>query len=222
LTQQAQALLEPRKTPVQARSTASVSAILEATIQVLLDVGKERLTTTRVAARAGVSVGTLYQYFPNKSALLQAVLRRHFSEITDAVDIVCHEQRGKSLSQMATALVTAFLAAKMRDVNTSVALYSVGGDVEAAKIVRQVGIRTSKAVAEMLATASEPLAADPQLVASMLQGTMAGVSRRMLESRSPVKEVENFRRELIVLVSAYLNASSLGRSRKRSAAESGC
>ncbi|HEX3471637.1 MAG TPA: helix-turn-helix domain-containing protein, partial [Silvibacterium sp.] len=59
-----QSLLQPRKSPVQARSTASVSAILEATIQVLLDVGKERLTTTRVAYRAGVSVGTLYQYFP--------------------------------------------------------------------------------------------------------------------------------------------------------------
>ena len=79
MTQHARALLEPRKTPVQARSAASVSAILEATIQVLLSVGKERLTTTRVAARAGVSVGTLYQYFPNKSALLQAVVKRHFS-----------------------------------------------------------------------------------------------------------------------------------------------
>ena len=221
MTPHAQALLEPRKTPVQARSTASVTAILEATIQVLLDVGKERLTTTRVAARAGVSVGTLYQYFPNKSALLQAVLRRHFSQITDAVDAVCHEQRGKSLSQMATALVTAFLAAKMRDVNTSLALYSVGGDVDAAKIVRQVGMRTSNAVAEMLASSSEPLTADPQLVASILQGTLAGVSKRMLESRSPVKEVENFRRELIVLASAYLNACSLGPSGKRSAAEPG-
>lgn len=65
-----QAVLAPRKSPVQARSTTSVNAILEATVQVLLEVGKERLTTTRVAHRAGVSVGTLYQYFPNKSALL--------------------------------------------------------------------------------------------------------------------------------------------------------
>jgi AcrR family transcriptional regulator len=215
LTQQAQALLEPRKTPVQARSAESVSAILEATIQVLLDVGKERLTTTRVAARAGVSVGTLYQYFPNKSALLQAVLKRHFSEITDAVEAVCHEQRGRSLSQMATALVTAFLAAKMKDVNTSLALYSVGGDVGAEKIVRQVGIRTSKAVAEMLATSHEQLTEDPRLIASILQGTMAGVSRRLLESRSPEKEVETFRRELIVLACAYLNACSLGSPQKR-------
>ena len=217
--QHARALLEPRKTPVQARSTASVSAILEATIQVLLDVGKERLTTTRVAARAGVSVGTLYQYFPNKSALLQAVLKRHFSEITNAIEAVCQEQRGKSLSQMATALVTAFLAAKMKDVNTSLALYSVGGDVDAEKIVRQVGIRTSKAVAEMLETTHEQLTEDPRLVASMLQGTMAGVSRRLLESRSPEKEVETFRRELIVLACAYLNACSAGSSQKRSAGQ---
>lgn len=213
MTHHAQALLEPRKTPVQARSTASVSAILEATIQVLLDVGKERLTTTRVAARAGVSVGILYQYFPNKSALLQAVLRRHFSELTDAIDAVCREQRGTSLSQMATALVTAFLEAKMRDVNTSAALYSVG--------VRHVGIRTSNAVAEMLATASEPLTVDPQLVASMLQATLAGVSRRLLESHSPEREVEIFRRELIVLACAYLKACSLGSSQKRRSAAPG-
>ena len=74
MPQRSQVVLEPRKSPVQARSAASVDAILEATIQVLLDDGKERLTTTRVALRAGVSVGTLYQYFPNKSALLQAAL----------------------------------------------------------------------------------------------------------------------------------------------------
>ena len=82
MSQRAQVVLEPRKSPVQARSTASVHAILEATIQVLLKVGKERLTTTRVASRAGVSVGTLYQYFPNKSALLQAALKRHLGEVT--------------------------------------------------------------------------------------------------------------------------------------------
>src|ERR1700723_2536726 len=110
-----QVVLEPRKTPVQARSTASVEAILDATLQVLLDVGKERLTTTRVALRAGVSVGTLYQYFPNKSALLQAALRRHMDEVTEAIERVCREQKGNTLREMATALITAFLEAKMRD-----------------------------------------------------------------------------------------------------------
>src|ERR1700733_10589711 len=86
-------VLEPRKSPVQARSAASVQALLEATIQVLLNVGKERLTTTKVALRAGVSVGTLYQYFPNKSALLQASLERHLAEVAEVVELVCKEQK---------------------------------------------------------------------------------------------------------------------------------
>ena len=110
----AQVLLEPRKSPVQARSTASVDAILEATLQVLLGVGKEKLTTTRVAARAGVSVGTLYQYFPNKSALLQAVLKRHLDYVTEAVEQVCREQHHHPVQSMATALVNTFLTAKMK------------------------------------------------------------------------------------------------------------
>jgi AcrR family transcriptional regulator len=151
-----------------------VDAILEATIQVLLHVGKERLTTTRVALRAGVSVGTLYQYFPNKSALLQAALRRHLMEVTDAVELVCREQRGRTLREMVTALITAFLEAKMRDAKTSVALYSVSSDVDGARIVQQIGTRSNKAIVRMLESASDPLTTEPQLVASMLQGRWSG------------------------------------------------
>jgi AcrR family transcriptional regulator len=208
LPQRSQIVLEPRKSPVQARSTASVDAILEATIQVLLSEGKERLTTTKVALRAGVSVGTLYQYFPNKSALLQAALKRHMVEVAEAVDVVCKEQVGKTLHEMATALITAFLKAKMRDAKTSVALYSVSADVDGVRIVQQMGGRIDKAIVRMLATSSDPLATDPQLVASMLQGAMAGVSRRILESSAPDKQFDVLHRELIVMVNAYLDAGS--------------
>jgi AcrR family transcriptional regulator len=58
--------LGARKTPSQTRLQATVKAISEATIQVLLRDSVQRLTTTRVAQRAGVSVGTLYQYYPDK------------------------------------------------------------------------------------------------------------------------------------------------------------
>ena len=206
MPQRSQAVLEPRKSPVQARSAASVDAILEATIQVLLQVGKERLTTTRVALRAGVSVGTLYQYFPNKSALLKAVLKRHLDEVTEAIERVCQEQRGSSLDQMATALITRFLEAKMRDAKTSVALYAVSSDVDGAKIVQEMGIRSNLAVAGMLKTAREELNGDPQLVASMLQSVMVGVSRRLLESGAPEEQFDVVRRETIFLVCAYLKA----------------
>jgi len=208
LPQRSQVVLEPRKSPVQARSTASVEAILEATVQVLLDVGKERLTTTRVASRAGVSVGTLYQYFPNKSALLQAALQRHLVAVTEAVERVCKEQEGETLRNMATALITAFLQAKMRNPKTSVALYAVSSDVDATRIVQQMGSRFNKAIVRMLATAREPLTTDPQLVASMLEGAMVGVSRRMLETGAPEKQVDALRRELIVVACAYLDACS--------------
>lgn len=208
MPRRSQILLNPRKSPVQARSAASVDAILEATVQVLLSVGKERLTTTRVALRAGVSVGTLYQYFPNKSALLQAALKRHLNEVTEAIERVCREQRANTLPRMATALINAFLAAKMRDAKTSVALYSVSSDVDGAKIVQQMGMRSNKAMVEMLATAREPLTKDPQLVALMLQGAMAGVSRRLLESDAPEAHLATLRQELIFFACVYLEACS--------------
>jgi AcrR family transcriptional regulator len=88
---------------------------LKATIQVLLQVGKEKLTTTRVAARAGVSVGTLYQYFPNMTALLRSAMRLHMEEILAEVDKVSVAQRGQPVEQIAEALALAFLAVKMRD-----------------------------------------------------------------------------------------------------------
>lgn len=200
--------LEPRKSPVQARSAASVDAILEATIQVLLSVGKEQLSTTRVASRAGVSVGTLYQYFPNKSALLQAALKRHLESVTAAVERVCREQKGNTSQQMATAVINAFLQAKMQDAKTSVALYSVSSDVDGAEILRQMSVRSNGAIAEMLATAREPLTKEPQLVASMLQDAMAGVSRRLLESDAPEHHFDTLRQELVFFACAYLDACS--------------
>ncbi len=210
MPQRTQLLLSPRKTPVQARSAASVDAILEATIQVLLNVGKERLTTTRVALRAGVSVGTLYQYFPNKSALLQATLRRHFDEVIKAVERVCREQAGNTLEQMATALINAFLDAKMRDAKTSVALYAVSSDVDGAKSVKSMEVRANKAIVGMLASSSERLNKDPQLVASMLQGAMSGISRRLLESGAREKDFNELRKELVLFACAYLRACSAG------------
>jgi AcrR family transcriptional regulator len=221
LLERSQVDLKPRKSPVQARSAASVEAILEATIQVLLTVGKDRLTTSRVASRAGVSVGTLYQYFPNKSALLQAALRRHMDAVSAAVELVCLEQKGETLRNMATALVTAFLQAKMRDAKASAALYAVSSDVDGARIAQEVGIRINEAIVRMLTTACEPLTTDPHLVASMLRAAMAGVSRSILESDAPEKQLNVLREELIVVACAYMDACSARASMQVAAANGG-
>src|ERR1039458_5699053 len=116
---------EPRKTPVQARSTVTVEAISEATIQVLLRHGAERLTTTRVAQRAGVSVGTLYQYYPNKQSLLFAVLENHLDNVMARVEAACESACHKPLAEMIREMVEAFVDAKMKRADISVALYQV-------------------------------------------------------------------------------------------------
>jgi AcrR family transcriptional regulator len=72
--------LEPRKLPKQARSGATVEAILEAAAQVFERQGYAAGTTNRIAKRAGVSIGSLYQYFPNKDAILVALVHRHLAE----------------------------------------------------------------------------------------------------------------------------------------------
>ena len=76
-------------------------------------------------------------------------------------------------------------------------------------MAQQMAIRSHKAIAGMLSTASEPLTKDPQLVASMLADAIGGVSRRFLESDAPEKHFEALRRELIFFACAYLAACSL-------------
>jgi hypothetical protein len=67
----------------------------------------------------------------------------------------------------------------------------------------------------MLASAREPLTTDPRLVASMLQATMAGISRRLLESGAAEKQVDALRRELIILACAYVETRAAQPSRDR-------
>lgn len=73
--------LSPRKVPTQKRAQETVSAILDAAAHVIAKEGYEGLTTNRVAERAGVSVGSLYQYFPGKEALVLALLEQHHAEM---------------------------------------------------------------------------------------------------------------------------------------------
>jgi AcrR family transcriptional regulator len=72
----------PRKQPRQQRSQATVEAILDATARVLCTIGYDRASTNRVALAAGVSVGSLYQYFPSKEALVAALVERHTAQMT--------------------------------------------------------------------------------------------------------------------------------------------
>jgi AcrR family transcriptional regulator len=72
----------PRKTASQERSRSTVDALIEATARILLKEGYDRASTNRIAEVAGVSIGSLYQYFPSKEALVAAVIERHAQELS--------------------------------------------------------------------------------------------------------------------------------------------
>jgi AcrR family transcriptional regulator len=203
--------MEPRKTPVQARSTASVEAILQATIQVLLKEGKLKLTTTRVAHRAGVSVGTLYQYFPNKSALLQALLKEHLDGVALAVEEACEAAQGATLEKIGEVVCTAFVEAKFRNLSTGAVLYSVSDDVEGKRLARAMHSRATKAMATAFASARDKTVHQPDVVASTLLGAMAGASRAMLEKETSRVTIAALQDELKVMTRAYLLASARDR-----------
>src|SRR5215510_10266902 len=73
-------LTNPRKEASQERSRATVDALIEATARILVREGFDSASTNRIAEKAGVSVGSLYQYFPGKEALIAAVIDRHHQE----------------------------------------------------------------------------------------------------------------------------------------------
>ena len=75
----------PRKSASQERSRLTVDALLEATARILVKEGYDRASTNKIAAVAGVSIGSLYQYFPGKEALVAAVIDRHKNEVMQVI-----------------------------------------------------------------------------------------------------------------------------------------
>jgi len=203
--------LKPRKSPVQARSLATMDAIYEATIQVLVAEGVARFNTTRVAERAGVSVGSLYQYYPNKRSLLAAVLERHLLHVAEVVEKVCAAQRGMPLADMARAVSIAFVDAKMERPDVSKALYAVAEEHGGAVFVGRARARMLKAISATLASASDARPNDLETVSSVFLSAMAGPVRHLLETDVSRARIAKLREHIVVLTSAYLSATTLAR-----------
>lgn len=199
----------PRKTPRQARSTATVDAIRTATVQVLLADGAARLTTTRVAARAGVSVGTMYQYYPHKQALLFAVVERKLEAVETAMLGAAEELTGCDLRAVAHGLADAWLNAKTADVEASRAIYGIAAGFDVATRILQGAERLRRAIERLLATAPDARFADVDGAAFMLAALLAGSTRTVLEHGASERDLACLRRELPRACHAYLDAAKL-------------
>jgi AcrR family transcriptional regulator len=200
--------LSPRKRPQQQRSRVTIDAIFEATIQVLLATGLDRITTIQIADRAGVSVGSLYQYFPNKRALLAAVVRRHIGEVVDATIAACNAAHGKSMGEMCAAMVDAFVAAKTRRPDVSRALYLPTALVNTDSFVKEEAARCAQAVHDMLVTASDARFAQAHAVSEVLVASLIGPTRAAIEGHGDRSAFESLKRHLIALCVGYLKEVS--------------
>ncbi|NWB70617.1 TetR family transcriptional regulator [Pseudomonas sp. I8001] len=113
--------ISSRKEPKQARSTGLVSAILEAAIQVLAKEGASRFTTARVAEKAGVSVGSVYQYFPNKAAILFRLQTDEWQQTSQMLSRILQDVSQPALERL-RALVHAFIRSECEEAQMRVAL----------------------------------------------------------------------------------------------------
>jgi len=189
-----------RKGPKQQRAKATLEAILDGMIRVLEQEGADAATTSRVAEVAGVSVGTLYQYYPNKQSLLFAILEGHMNEVAEAVEHACENARGKPLTEMVKDVTEAFVGAKMKRPDISMGLYRIAADIGGPAIVKKATARSRKAL--------EALLNQPKFVIQMLFAAMAGATTSVLQAGASPAMVQDLRIHLTVLCQSYVAAAA--------------
>lgn len=190
-----------RKEPSQARSRATVEAIIEAGARVLSDLGWAGFTTNKVAEAAGASIGSLYQYFPNKLSLVEAIRRRHFDQVLAVISDAAADE--KPLRQFARELTRGMIAA-----------HSIHPTLHQVLLDEAPGDRGSRAAhAAFQSRYLEHYAAavaqyrrrtkDPETVARVLSSAVEGVIHNA--ARRGMLEAPELQKQLVDLICAYLS-----------------
>jgi AcrR family transcriptional regulator len=173
-----------------------------------LERGADGLTTTRVAERAGVSVGSLYQYFPNKRALMASLLDRHLESVVLAVEAACERAHGRRIQEIGRDVVRAFVVAKLSQRAESAALYAASAFVGGDALVQRRTLRAQQALVRAFASASGPRLDRPELAALVLTGALVGPVQALLAAPADEALVAAVSGELEALAVAYLEASA--------------
>ncbi len=169
----------PRKRPRQARSRATVDAILEASARVLLRHGFDGITTNAVAEAAGVSIGSLYQYFPNKEALVAGLVERHVEECNAAVMSELARVARLPMIEAIRAVIELTIQTHAREPELHRVLTEQVPRVGKMARLRELEQITHRMVAGVLAARQAELAiVDPDLSAFLLVGTIESIAHR--------------------------------------------
>jgi len=205
-----QASFQPRKRPVQARSEATVSALFEASIQVLLAVGYRKFTTTRVAERAGVSVGSLYQYFPNRQALITAVIERYLEGLRATIEQHCRALQGRTIDQQVRGLVDAVIAAKWEHIEVSRALHEPLADIGGAELVTASAVKMAGSIAEVLRSCADAAFRDVDRLALLIVISCSSLLQAAITDQTGAIGREALRVHMCAMVLGYLHEMLAG------------
>ena len=190
-----------RKEPRQERARATVEAILEAAARILDRQGWGRFTTNAVAEVAGVSIGSLYQYFPNKLALVEAILRRHFDDVLSALRFADEQS---SRIERIKVLVSGMITAHSNHPSLHRVLLEEVPRGKIVKSIQQNFEREYWSLFTKLIRANEVSGANPRSLvrAQVLSAAIAGAVHD--GSRKGTLRSPDFEQELVRLVDAYL------------------
>ncbi|HEU4951746.1 MAG TPA: TetR/AcrR family transcriptional regulator [Holophagaceae bacterium] len=194
-----------RKSPRQARSQATVEAILTAAARILTREGFEALTTNRVATVAGVSVGSLYQYFPNKEALVRALCERHTHGVRDRIRQRFQEAWARPVDEVARTVIEGMVEVRRHEPRLHQELLRLAPAVGGLEELHAVEQEVEALLAGFIASRPGEFGpGDPERRAFLVcHAVQACVHGAVLERPAWLKE-DGFLEELVSLVTRYL------------------
>ena len=201
--------LSPRRKPTQPRSTFTVDAVLDATARILTEQSLERLTTNAIAELAGVSVGSIYQYFPNKEALIAELRRRHLRDVNDALQDAIESANGLDLEDALRWVVRANVEAHARNpwlhYLLTVRYADVGFEVDVAEPrFSFTGIESSP-IEQYLKTITGLPRARAKILAQMCYVIIESMTHASVVHGQPRLEIEALVEEIVLAVLGYLD-----------------
>ncbi|XGJ93962.1 TetR family transcriptional regulator [Serratia marcescens] len=204
MTERRSKQISSRKQPQQARSAELVSAILTAAIQVLAQEGAARFTTARVAERAGVSVGSLYQYFPNKAAILFRLQSDEWRQTTDMLSRILAD-REKTPYERLRLLAQAFIRSECEEARMRVALNDAAPlyrDAPEAQAVKATG----KGIVQVFMCEALPDVPPftRRLAGDLIVGTLGAAGKQFSETPRTATEIAAYADAMADMFCAYL------------------
>jgi AcrR family transcriptional regulator len=204
--------LRPRKRPLQARAQRTVEVVLKAAAQVFVRRGYAGATTNHIAERAGVSIGSLYEYFPSKDAILVALMEAHVREGEAVLGRAAAEVAGASpsLTETIRHLVKAMVELHGRERELHRVLFEEAPLPRPLRtLLAEMEARITDRVELLLRSQPEVTVADPALAAAIVVKTVEALTHNLVVhgERDRHYELDVYVEEIVRLVASYLTTA---------------